>query len=114
MSSRHHCPHKTARVSDACAAIAQPAPALEDEAAWLPLGDYYESTKATSARQGVDENFNAFVVRHVLEACERGDDLSALGFAGRKMPSPKGYVKGVTGLTSKPEFWMFSQWRDSD
>ena len=84
------------------------------EAAWLPLGDYYESTKATSARQGVDENFNAFVVRHVLEACERGDDLSALGFAGRKMPSPKGYVKGVTGLTSKPEFWMFSQWRDSD
>ena len=53
-------------------------------------------------------------MRHVLEACERGDDLSALGFAGRKMPSPKGYVKGVTGLTSKPEFWMFSQWRDSD
>jgi ADP-ribose pyrophosphatase YjhB (NUDIX family) len=82
------------------------------EAAWLSLGDYYESTKATSARQGVDENFNCYVVRHVLEACERGDDLTQLGFAGRKMPAPKGYVKGVTGLTSKPEFWMFSQWRD--
>jgi len=82
------------------------------EAAWLSLADYYESTKVTSARQGVDENFNSYVVRHVLEACERGDDLSTLGFAGRSMPSPKGYVKGVTGLTSKPEFWMFSQWRD--
>ena len=23
----------------------------------------------------------------------------------------KGYVKGVTGLTSKPDYWMFSQWR---
>jgi len=82
------------------------------EAAWLPLPAYYESTRATSARQGVAENFNCFVVRHVLEACERGDDPSTLGWAGRKMPSPKGYVKGVTGLTSKPEFWMFSQWRD--
>ena len=82
------------------------------EAAWLPLREYYESTRATSARQGVEENFNSYVVRHVLSACERGDDLSTLGFAGRRMPSPKGYVKGVTGLTSKPDFWMFSQWRD--
>lgn len=82
------------------------------EAAWLPLTEYYESTKATSARQGVDENFNSYVVRHVLAACERGEDLSSLGFAGRKMPSPKGYVKGVTGLTSKPEFWMFSGFKD--
>jgi len=82
------------------------------EAAWLPLSSYYESTRATSARQGVDENFNSYVVRHVLAACERGDDISTLGFAGRQMASPKGYVKGVTGLTSKPEFWTFSQWRD--
>ena len=82
------------------------------EAAWLPLPEYYESTKATSARQGVPENFNAFVVRNLLAACERGDDVEALGFAGRKMQSPKGYVKGVTGLTSKPEFWTFSQFRD--
>lgn len=81
------------------------------EAAWLPLADYFESTKATSARQGVEENFNCFVVRNLLAACERGDDLDSLGFAGRKMSSPKGYVKGVTGLTSKPEFWTFSQWR---
>ena len=82
------------------------------EAAWLPLAEYYDSTKATSARQGVSENFNSFVVRHVLAACERGDDLDALGFAGRRMASPKGYVKGVTGLTSKAEFFAFSQWRD--
>ena len=64
------------------------------------------------AAQGVDENFNCFVVRHVLRACERGDDLGALGFAGRLMQSPKGYVKGVTGLTSKPEFWTYSAFRD--
>ena len=82
------------------------------EAAWLPLVDYYESTRATSARQGVPENFNSFVVRNLLAACERGDDLDKLGFAGRRMPSPKGYVKGVTGLTSKPEFWTFSDWRE--
>ena len=82
------------------------------EAAWLPLSEYYESTKATSARQGVAENFNCFVVRHVLAACERGDDLTTLGFAGRRMQSPKGYVKGVTGLTSKPEFWTLSGFRD--
>jgi len=82
------------------------------EAAWLPLPQYYQSTLATSARQGVEENFNSYVVRHVLAACERGDDLRALGLAGRRMPSPRGYVKGVTGLTSKPEFWMFSEWRD--
>ena len=82
------------------------------EARWLPLAAYYESTKATSARQGVEENFNAFVVRHVLAACERGDDLDQLGFGGRRMQSPKGYVKGVTGLTSKPEFWAFSGFRD--
>ena len=82
------------------------------EAAWLPLGDYYDATKATSARQGVEENFNCFVVRHVLAACERGDDLTTLGFAGRRMQSPKGYVKGVTGLTSKPSFWTFSGFRD--
>ena len=81
------------------------------EARWLPLAEYYESTKATSARQGVDENFNCFVVRNLLAACERGDDLDALGFAGRRMAAPKGYVKGVTGLTSKPEFWTFSSWR---
>ena len=35
------------------------------EAAWLPLADYFESTKAMSARQGLEENFNAFVVGHV-------------------------------------------------
>lgn len=82
------------------------------EARWLPLAEYYESTKATSARQGLDENFNCFVARHVLAACERGDDLATLGIAGRRMASPKGYVPGVTGLTSKPEFWTFSAWRD--
>jgi ADP-ribose pyrophosphatase YjhB (NUDIX family) len=81
------------------------------EARWLPLSDYYESTKATSKRQGVEENFNSFVVRNVLAACVRGDDLRTLGFAGRTMPSPKGYKSGVTGLTSKPEFWCFSAWR---
>lgn len=82
------------------------------EARWLPLSEYYESTKATSARQGLDENFNAFVARNVLAACERGDELETLGVAGRKMASPKGYVPGVTGLTSKPEFWTFSAWHD--
>lgn len=81
------------------------------EAAWLKLSDYHESTRATSARQGVEENFNGFVVRNLLAACERGEPIENLGFAGRKMASPKGYVKGVTGLTSKPEFWTFSQWR---
>ena len=82
------------------------------EARWLPLAEYYESTKATSARQGVDENFNCFVVRNVLSALERGEDPGSLGFAARKLQAPKGYVKGVTGLTSKPEFFLFSQFRD--
>ena len=63
------------------------------EAAWLPLTEYYESTKATSARQGVDENFNSYVVRHVLAACERGEDLSSLGFAARC----KGLCQGCDG-----------------
>ena len=53
-----------------------------------------------------------YVVRHVLASCEAGEDLSQLGFAARKMKSPKGYVPGVTGLTSKPEFFTFSSWRD--
>ena len=82
------------------------------EAAWLPLAEYYESTQATSARQNVPENFNSYVVRNLIAACERGDDFDALGFTARKMPSPKGYVKGVTGLSSKPDYFMFSQWRD--
>ena len=79
---------------------------------WLPLAQYYEACKATSARQGVEENFNTFVARNVLAACERGDDLETLGVAGRKMKSPAGYIKGVTGLTSKPNFWTFSSWHE--
>jgi hypothetical protein len=74
------------------------------------VAEYYESTKATSARQGVDENFNAFVARNVLASLERGLDL--MGNVGRRMPSPKGYLPGVTGLTSKPEFWTYSTWRE--
>jgi ADP-ribose pyrophosphatase YjhB (NUDIX family) len=78
------------------------------ECRWLPLAEYYEGCKATSKRQGIDENFNTFVARNVLAACERGEDLEKLGTGGKKMQSPKGYVPGVTGLTSKPEFWVFS------
>ena len=73
---------------------------------------YYEACVASSARMGVPENFNAYIARHVLEACERGDDLDGLAIAGRKMPSPKGHIKGVTGLTSKPEYWLFSPWHE--
>jgi len=48
----------------------------------------------------------------VLAACERGEDLGRVGFSARRMDSPRGYVPGVTGLTSKPQFYTFSAFRD--
>lgn len=78
-------------------------------AAWLPLPEYYEGTKATSARQGVEENFNAFVARNVIAAAEAGNlDGAAIGLAAREMPAPKGYLPGVTGLTNRETYRLYS------
>ena len=57
------------------------------------------------------ENFNAFVARNVIAACERGQPLEELGFSATQMPSPAGYLPGVTGLTNKTTYQVYSAWR---
>ena len=68
-------------------------------------------TKAASVKQGVDENFNCFVARRVLAAAEEGASLSDLGMAGIVKESPTGYLPGVTGLTNKKTYRIYSGWR---
>jgi len=80
------------------------------ECRWLPLSEYHEACMATSQRQGVPENFNAFVARNVLSALERGQPLSELGFSATQMSSPAGYLPGVTGLTNKSTYQVYSAW----
>jgi hypothetical protein len=69
-------------------------------------------TKAASAKQGVDENFNAYVARRVLAAAEAGQPLSRLGMAVTVKEAPRGYLAGVTGLTSKPSYRIYCGWRE--
>jgi len=59
------------------------------DAKWLPLSDYYELTRAASAKQNVPENFNAFVARNVLAAAEAGTPLADLGLAALVRDSPQ-------------------------
>ena len=56
------------------------------------------------------ENFNAVVVRNVLAALERGESIDSLGFRATQMPAPAGYLPGVTGLTNKSTYLIYSAW----
>lgn len=69
-------------------------------------------TKAASAKQGVEENFNAYVARRVLAAAEAGQPLGSIGMAVTVKDAPRGYLPGVTGLTSKPSYRIYSGWRE--
>jgi hypothetical protein len=73
---------------------------------------FAQVTKAASGKQGVEENFNAYVARRVLAAMEAGQPLGRLGMAVTVKEAPRGYLPGVTGLTNKKSYRIYSGWRE--
>jgi ADP-ribose pyrophosphatase YjhB (NUDIX family) len=83
------------------------------EARWLPLAEYAAATRETSARFGVAENMNAFIIRNVLDVlAASGADADAteliarLGLSASELPSTA-LGQGVTGLNSRPSYFLY-------